>query len=133
MKNDALIIHELFLSGSDHLGYRVFEVLPENFEATCKYLSVFGDGVDDQVSNLIAFRHLPAIDQIEWIPPGICWLHAEAGIAALLDQLRWHLLEPLSRPGMIGVDHADYRALLGMGGCIRLMHVWDFGIECCFD
>lgn len=47
------------------------------------------------------------------------WMFPSRGITNALRQLRSSLIGPLRRPGLIGVDLADYESALSLGGRIR--------------
>ncbi|MBO9717877.1 MAG: hypothetical protein J7507_13990 [Pseudoxanthomonas sp.] len=112
--------------------YRVYEVDKWNFEMTCQELSVWED--KGGVAVLVA-SHVPLTSAAtKRLPTFVPWLGLDSGgITEALQVLRESLVEPLLRPGLVGVDFADYACALSRGGQIGAYSVRDQGEAKCIE
>lgn len=104
---------------TDRLAYRVFELHPENFVATCRRLHRRNDDEDESVPLLRSHFALSRAC-LRAVPSHVPWLRAGASRERDLHALREALVEPARRPGLICVDFMDYAFVLHHGGEIRL-------------
>lgn len=98
--------------------YRVFEVWPENFDATSEALHD-RDLLDEGICPLLLADFQPSRSQITGLPRSVPWSQASRDITTELQAWRQMLVEPLESRGLICVDFIDYAAALSMGGQLR--------------
>lgn len=100
-------------------SYRVYEIYPENFAATCEQLQRCHDDKGRTVP-LLRSHFALSCACLRAVPRHVPWLRASASQERDLCALREALVEPARRPGLISVDFVDYANALRHGGEIRL-------------
>ena len=112
------VIHELRVDAES--TYRVYEVDQGNLEATCQVLSRREHGSGHTVPLVVSHMPLPSTGSAR-LPMDVPWLAVSRTVVDTLQALRENLVEPVLRPGLVGVDFADYASALSRGGEI---HAW---------
>lgn len=104
--------HELRVDAT--CAYLLYEVTPENFEATCRELSR-RDG-DNHIASLV-ISHMPlSATESASFPADVPWLVLDRSPADMHQALRESLVDPLLHPSPISVDFVDFANVLSHGG-----------------
>lgn len=101
--------------------YRIFEIWPENFRATCRALHGY-DWLSDEICPLVLSHFSLSNDQIHELPGYVPWRMIAGTLEDELQGLRQILVDPIHPMAVPCIDFVDYVSVLGNGGEIRIWH-----------